>query len=310
MATQTEIRQAITDRIIEALQNGSIPPWRRPWLNHENSGLPTNVISKKRYSGINPILLQMASMRHGFTSKFWGTFKQWQDLGGRVMKRPDNVPPGQWGTTVIFFKPITKTEIDKDTGEEEEIKFGVLKTYCVFNADQVEGEHLDRYRVGELTPESQFVDYEPAEDAIMATGANICFGGDRAFYARPTPSGDGDYIQLPPKSHFTERKEYYATALHELTHWSEVRTNWTGSYAEGELRAEIAACYMLTELGVPQSDDLTNHHAYLEHWLKALRSDPRSIFSCATAATKAADFVLGFSRTLAEEPAGEEVLAD
>lgn len=229
--------------------------------------------------------------------------------GRQGQKCPDDVKPGQWGTNIVFFKPIKKIEVDQDTGEEEEVKFGVLKTYCLFNADQVEGEHLDKFRVGELTPASEFVDFEPAEEAIMATGANICFGGDRAFYARPTLSGDGDYIQLPPKSHFHERKEYYATALHELAHWSEVRTNWTGSYAEGELRAEIAACYMLTELGVPQSDDLSNHHAYLESWLKALRNDPKFIFSCATAATKAADFVLSFGRTPTEQPQ-EEVLAD
>lgn len=310
MATQTEIRQAITDQIIQALQSGGIPPWRRPWVRHENSGLPSNVISKRRYSGINPILLQMASVRHDFTSKFWGTFRQWHDLGGKVKKRPDDVKPGQWGTNICFFKPISKTEKNQDTGEEEEVKFGLLRTYTVFNADQVEGDHIDKFRVGEVTPATEFVDYEPAEEAIMATGANICFGGDHAFYVRPTPSGDGDYIQLPPKSHFMERKEFYATALHELAHWSEVRTNWTGSYAEGELRAEISACYMLTELGVPQSDDMTNHHAYLDNWLKALRSDARFIFSCATAATKAADFVLGFSRQSAEQPEGEEVLVD
>lgn len=218
--------------------------------------------------------------------------------------------PGHWGTNIVFFKPVTKTEIDKDTGEEEEVKFGLLKTYTVFCIDQVEGDHLDKYRVTELTLGSQFVDFEPAEEAILAAGADIRFGGERAVYYRPTPNGDGDYIQLPPKSYFPERKEYYATALHELAHWSEVRTNWNGSYAEGELRAEIAACFMLTELGVPQSDDLSNHHAYLEHWLKALRSDPKFIFTCATAATKATDFVLSFSRTPAEQPQGEEVLAD
>ncbi len=307
MASQTEIRQTITDRIIEALESGGLPPWRRPWLNHENSGLPTNVISMRRYSGVNPILLQMASMRHGFTSKFWGTFKQWQDLGGRVKRRPDNVPPGQWGTNICFFKPITKTEIDHDTGEEEEVKFGLLKTYTVFCVDQVEGDHLDKFRVGEVEATSHGIDYEPAEEAIMATQVEICFGGDKAFYVRPTPGG-GDYIQLPPKSHFHERKDFYATALHELAHWSEVRTNWTGSYAEGELRAEISACYCLTELCVPQSDDLSNHHAYLQSWLKALKNDPKFIFSCAKAATQAADYVLSFSRTTAEQP--EEVLAD
>ncbi len=44
-------------------------------------------------------------------------------------------------------------------------------------------------------------------------------------------------------------------------HWSECRLEWEGNYAEGELRRN-GACYALAELGVPQSDDLTNHHAY------------------------------------------------
>lgn len=302
MPSTTELRQSITNRIVEALESGNLPPWRRPWIRHKNAGLPTNVLSKRRYSGVNPILLQLASMRHGLTSKFWGTFNQWKSLGLKVMQRPKRVPSGQWGTTVIFYKPCTKVELDQDTGEEEEIKFGVLKSYCVFNADQVEGENIGKYRIGEVTASPQFDDFEPAEEAITATGAEIHFGGDRAFYVRPTPNGDGDYIQVPHKSHFIERKEYYATMLHELTHWSECRLNWTGSYAEGELRAEIAASFLVAELGIQQSDDLSNHHAYLASWIKALRNDPRFIFRASTQASKAVDYLLSFSRQEADQP--------
>lgn len=301
MPSTTELRQQITNRIVEALESGNLPPWRRPWIQHENAGLPTNVISKRRYSGVNPIILQISGMRHGHTSKFWGTFNQWKSLGLSVMQRPKDVPPGQWGTTIIFYKPCSKIKVDHDTGEEEETKFGLLKSYCVFSADQVEGDGIEKYRVGEVTPASEFVDFEPAEEAIMATGAELHFGGERAFYAR-RKSGGGDYIQLPPKSHFIERKEYYATALHELAHWSQCRLNWVGSYAEGELRAEIAACFMLAELGIPQSDDLSNHHAYLKNWLSAMKGDSSFIFKASTAATKAADFVLSFSRTEEREP--------
>ena len=138
-------------------------------------------------------------------------------------------------------------------------------------------------------------DYEPADLAIAATGADIRHGGDRAFYRRSLVDGS-DFIQLPHQHTFSPAKEYYATALHELMHWSEQRLGWNGNYAEAELRAEIGACYALAELGVPQSDDLTNHQAYLENWLTALANDPRFIFSAATAASKGADFVLGFSR--------------
>lgn len=304
MASQTELRQRITDQIIEALKAGTAP-WRKPWCNHENSGHPVNVQSNRPYSGVNPLLLQIAAQRHGLRSKYWGTFNQWVSKGARVKPRPAHVPPGEWGTQIVFFKPVTKTEINRDTGEEEEIRFGILRSYTVFNAEQT---NLTAYHVGDVPAKTDFVDFEPGERAVQATGADIRFGGDRAFYRRPSEQGDGDYIQMPHKGQFTQEKEFYATLLHECMHWSESRLGWKGSYAEGELRAEIGACYALAELGVPQSDDMMNHHAYLGHWLEALQNDARFIFACSTAASKAADFILSFSRPSQPEP--DAVLAE
>jgi antirestriction protein ArdC len=71
-----------------------VSPWRRPWGISANSGFPTNVVSKRRYSGVNVLLLRMAAMTHGFTCKYWATFNQWRDLGGKVMRRPESVKPG------------------------------------------------------------------------------------------------------------------------------------------------------------------------------------------------------------------------
>jgi antirestriction protein ArdC len=308
MPTQTEIRQRITNQIIEALKNGKLPPWRQPWASNPNAGFPANVVSKRRYSGVNPMLLQIAAQHHSFKSKWWGTFKQWESVGGTVMHRPADVEPGCWGSAVIFWKPVEKTEINKDTGEEETRTFGFLKQYHLFNLDQVEGECLNRLRVTDTVVNHDFIDFQPAEEAIKATGADIRYGGDRAYYRRPF-SGDADFIQMPHKHTFAQAKEFYATALHELMHWSEPRLQWKGCYSEGELRAEIGACYSLSELGVPQSDDLSNHHAYLENWLAALRSDPRFIFAAATSASKAADFILSFSRTPITAPTSEELIA-
>jgi len=303
MASQTQIRQQITDQFVEALQAGGIPPWRKGWAC-QSGGLPANLVSKRRYSGVNVLLLQLAAARHGFSSRYWATFNQIKALGGAVRRRPDNVPPGRWGATVVFFKPVTKTEIDPDTGREVEVGFPILRAYTVFNLDQAEGTRLDRFRTPIVPTIGDFTAFEPAERAIEVTGADIRHGGDRAFYHKPIEGG-GDFIRLPHKFQFEAEKEYYATALHELAHWSEVRVGWTGSYALGELRAEIAASFLLAELGVPQSDDLTNHQAYVAEWLKALQSDSRCIFQTSTSASKAADFILSFSHPTEVEP-GEE----
>ncbi len=147
MPTQNEIRDRITNTIVEALKSGGLPPWRRPWAADPNAGFPANVVSKKKYRGINPLLLQIAAMRHGLKSKWWATFNQWKEMGGQVMRRPDNVPPGEWGTGIIFWSKTTKVE-ENDDGEEEKKNIFFLRTYTVFNVDQVEGEHLDHLRVG------------------------------------------------------------------------------------------------------------------------------------------------------------------
>ena len=297
--TQEQIRNQITRQLIEALEKGGLPPWRQPWIGTANTGRPANVVSSKPYRGINPLLLSLHQHRHSFRSRWYGTFNQWRDMGGRIMRRPNDVPPGEWGCGIIYYCPITKTVADPITGEETEEKYPLLKTYSVFSVDQVVGEHLDHLRARDDGPVNlDFVDFEPAELAIRATQADIRFTGDRAFYHR-----SGDYIQVPPKGKFPKESEFYAVCLHEIGHWSEKRTEWTGDYAEGELRAEIAASYMLAELGVPQSSDMSNHQAYLKNWLQALRNDNKYIFRASTAANKAADFILSFSR----QPEPEEV---
>src|SRR5262245_44595685 len=91
MPTQNEIRERITSQILEALKDETkLPPWRKPWsCSDANTGFPSNVVSQRRYSGVNPMLLQIAACRHDLQSKWWATFRQWEALGGRVKRRPD-----------------------------------------------------------------------------------------------------------------------------------------------------------------------------------------------------------------------------
>jgi antirestriction protein ArdC len=310
MPSQTDIRQQITDQIIAALESGNVPPWRRPWKVGKNSGAHANVVSKRSYRGLNPVLLDLASETHGFSSRWWGTFNQWKQLGGRVKPRPSHVPPGKWGTQICFWTPVTKTT-KNDLGDDEEDRFFVLRMYNVFNIDQVEG--LDHLRAGQAdTTEPVVIDYEPADHAIEATGATSRYGGGKAFY---TPATDS--ITVPPRATFESVNEFYATCFHELTHWSEheSRLNWSrkekeNTYQLGELVAEIASCYLCRELGVPASDDLTNHIAYVNSWLQAMKNDPRFIFAASGQASKAAHFILSFSRKPEDVPETEGELVE
>jgi antirestriction protein ArdC len=179
----------------------------------------------------------------------------------------------------------------------------------VFNAEQVTGPGIEKYHARPKTP-STFIDCERAEQVIAATGAVIHHGGDRACY-RPVD----DCIQMPPKTAFPKAHEYYSVAAHELTHWTGHKSRLNRldtlarfgdeSYAVEELVAELGAAFLSAELGIRQSDDLSNVTAYLAHWLKVLESDVTAIFTASSAASKAVDLILGFSenRTEADDEA-------
>jgi len=315
MASQSELRAEITAKIIDAIENKNLLPWRRPWNQGQQSGRHSNTVSGKAYSGINPLLLEVHALKHGFGSRWWATFNQWKALGANVSKRPSHVKPGEWGASIVFFKPVKKAAIDRDTGEEVQDTFLVMRTYVVFNADQVEGR-IERFQ----TPKTPAVvtefdpDFGPADNLIQATGAKIIHHGGRAFYQRPTPEdswpnhSNGDCIVLPLKETFDLPGAYYETAFHELGHWAEVRTGWDHrkhGYSMGELVAEMSASFVSAELGVPQGESLENHAAYLKSWLQGMKGDPSFLFKASTQASKVTDFLLGFVRKEEETP--EEV---
>ncbi|MDY0169912.1 MAG: zincin-like metallopeptidase domain-containing protein [Thermoguttaceae bacterium] len=288
MSSNAAIRRQLTDQIVKAIEQG-VKPWRRPWRKSPNAGRPINLVSRERYKGINPLLLELHRMEHGLSSKWYGTYQQWERLHCQVMRRPDHVEPGSWGAKIVFYRPITKTVTDEASGDEKVDRFFVMRTYTVFSADQVEG--ADAFRAKEVEGKS-VPDFEPAEDLIAATAADIRYGGEQAFYSR-----QGDYIQVPQRHRFDSSGGYYETVLHELGHWSEVRLDWDyqkAGYAMNELVAEISASFLSTELGVPQGESLENHASYLKSWLEGMKGDSSFIFKASTQASKVADYLLGF----------------
>ncbi len=314
MPSQTQLREQITAKIIAALE-GNVLPWRKPWVSARNTGRPSNVATQRAYSGVNPLLLELHAGEQGFRSRWWGTYLQWQQVGCQVTKRPAGVAQGNWGCRIVFFARIKKNTTDPSTGDEEEEEVPILRSFTVFNGDQVVGANAAEYQVREdwdaATARPVFL---PAEKLILATGAEIRHGGDRACYHRPVPIGSwprhssGDFIMVPCDSAFTTKGAYYETLLHELAHWSEIRLGWTAKYEMNELVAEIAASFLSAELGVPQGESLECHAAYVKHWLAAMRGDPTYIFRASTQASKVADFLLSFVRKREQvlEPVGAD----
>jgi antirestriction protein ArdC len=63
------------------------------------------------------------------------------------------------------------------------------------------------------------------------------------------------------------------------------------------------------ELGVPASDDLANRVAYLKSCLQAMKNDSRFIIMASAQASKAASYILSFSREEEEAVEAEGELA-
>ena len=295
MQSQTEIRQTITDKIIESLKAGRIP-WRKPWTGIDGPRTPTNFVTKRRYSGINIPILWAASQERGYDVDFFGTFNQWKSIGASIKK-------GARAIHVVLFKPIKKV-VKQDDGTERTEQFPILRVFPVFSIHEAKGEaveaFLNRPAGAPLIHEKR----EEFERVVAATNADIRFKGSRAVYYRPP----ADYIEMPPENAFEGFPAYSETLAHELAHWSETRLNWSGSYAEGELRAEMSAVFTTAALGIPDPNGLTlsNHAAYIGSWLEALQNDPKYIFRAAAAASKATDFLLSFSRPQEEPSVGDE----
>lgn len=283
--TARDTYQEITDKIVQALEAGTVP-WEKPWRTSGALATPHNPLSGTRYRGINPVLLWMAQLEHGYASAQWATYRQIEQAGGQVRK-------GEHGETVVFWKWIEadSDEADSEDSDGKTRRRAMLKRYTVFNVDQVDG--LDHLRA----PAAPCA-WQPAaraEATIASSGARIHHGGDRAFF-RPTT----DEIHLPPRAAFTDAVGYYGTALHELTHWTGHRSRLdrqlgsrfgSEQYAAEELIAELGCAYTCAALGIEYT---TQHAAYIAAWLRILKADKRAIFTAAAAAQKAADFIAQF----------------
>ena len=274
------IYQEVTDKIVKELENGAIP-WIKPW--HSDSSADINLVTKNEYNGINRFILSFSGHLSGYVTPYWASFKQWNEIGSPVKK-------GEKGTKICFYTPVVKESINA-SGDVEKSAYPCIKTYYVFNADQVENFH---YKKPAIT-DKVFNPIPALEDHVIKTGATVKHGGNSAYF-----TSQGDFIAMPNKTSFDSEANYYATLLHELTHWSgaEKRLNrelgnkfGSPKYAFEELVAELGAAFLCQDFKIQGE---LRHGGYIESWLRCLKDNPNAIFKAAAMAQKAADYIKAF----------------
>jgi antirestriction protein ArdC len=290
---KADVYQRITHRIVAELEQG-VRPWLKPWNAEHAAGRITRPLRANGipYQGINVLMLWGESVAKGYSAPIWLTFKQALELGGHVRK-------GEHGSLVVYADRIRRTELDVDTGEEAEREIPFLKGYTVFNAEQVEGlpSHFYAVAAPRLDPVQRI---EKAESFFAATRAEIRHGGNMAYY-----SVTHDFVQMPPFESFRDAESYYATLAHECTHWTRHATRlerefgrkrWGDEgYAMEELVAELGSAFLSADLDLtPQPRE--DHAAYIASWLKVLKNDKRAIFTAASHAQRAADYLNGLQQ--------------
>jgi antirestriction protein ArdC len=294
---RADIYQKITDQIVSELEKG-VRPWFKPWNAEHAAGRITRPLRGNGvpYQGINVLMLWSAALAKGYAAPIWMTFKQALDLGAHVRK-------GEEGSLVVYADKIVRTETDTATGEEAERAIPFMKGYTVFNVEQIDG--LPEHYYARPTPRIETVQrIERAEVFFAATGATIRHGGTMALY-----SITHDHVQMPPIEAFRDAESYYATLAHEATHWTRHPSRLDrdlgrkrygdGGYAMEELVAELGSAFLSADLDLtPEVRD--DHAAYIASWIKVLKDDKRAIFSAASHAQRAADFLHGLQKPAAE----------
>ena len=281
-----DVYARVTSQIVNAIEQGEVGNWRMPWHTSARFAFsPVNVTSGKPYRGINTLCLWSTARAKGYESGEWGTYSQWQDKRAQVRK-------GEKAALVVFWKFANNTE-KQDDGDDSPANGSRLlftRGYSVFNASQVDG-----YKPKAEPEANQLERIEQADSFFRGLGSDVQHGGNRAYY-----SPMSDHIQMPPFQAFDDNVSYYSTLAHEHTHWTAKAERCDrvlgkrfgdNAYSMEELVAELGAAFLCAHLGL-SSEPREDHAQYIQSWLRVLKADKRAIFTAASKAQQAADWMV------------------
>jgi antirestriction protein ArdC len=278
----SDVYSIVNDRILAALEQGIIP-WKRPWTGR----LPTNYDTGKEYRGVNILTLGIAEMVHGYSSAYWMTFLQANKHGGHIKK-------GERATYIIFSDKKVK-EIEKEDGIKELKTWHMIRSFPVFNWDQIVG--VPRKEAGQvLEPDRDLIKVCNSVLDKMPNPPAYRESGSSAYYVPKK-----DLVNLPPIETFKTTEGYAATKFHEYGHSTghESRLNRPGimtvaafggeEYSFEELVAELTSAYLCARNGIDNT--LENSSAYVQNWLKALKDDKTMLMKASGKATAAVEYI-------------------
>ena len=255
-----KVKEIVQQEILKRLDEGTIP-WKQNWVG----SAPTNLISKKEYTGFNHMWLTCQCK----SSPFWLTFNQIKKKGGKIIK-------GEKSTFIIFYKEITKED-----EEGEEYSYRCLRYYNVWNLDQITGIE---------EPNTEKFINNPIEECEKVIGNYK----DKPTIKNGNPAyiHSSDIVTIPDLSKFKSAPDYYDTLFYELVHSTmhEKRLNRKICYAKEELVAEIGASYFCNKTGIGNSV-IENQAAYIKSWSKKIKDDANLILNVASMAQKAVDYI-------------------
>lgn len=278
---RASIYERINADILAAIKRGA-DKWRMPW-HHDGSlaARPVNAATGVAYRGLNILTLWAAAEEAGYTDGLWGTYRCWAKLGGQVRK-------GERATLAVFWKRSDGEDSDDDEASARRPRM-FARGFSLFNISQVDG-----YVAPETPrlPESERIIH--ADAFIKALAIPVIIGGDMAYYQPST-----DTVHLPPFERFKDAVSAVGVSIHEHAHATGAKhrldrdlTGRFGSfaYAMDEAVAELTASFILADLGLAH-EPRPDHAAYIASWMEVLKSDPRAIFTAASKAQQAADWM-------------------
>lgn len=281
-ADRADVYARITTQIIAAIEAGA-GEFTMPW-HHDGTATyrPANAATSRRYRGVNVLALWAAAENLGYASGLWATYRQWGELGAQVRR-------GEKATTVILWKQAGDGSPDNDEQEGSDKPRLFARSFSLFNLAQVDG-----YEPVEPPALPQSERISQGEAFIEALGIPIEIGDYHACYRIST-----DTICMPPFERFRDAVSHIGVLAHEAGHATGAahrldrklgKAFGEQAVAMEELVAELTASYILADLGLahhPRAD----HAAYLSSWLTVLNNDSRAIFTAASKAQQAADWM-------------------
>jgi antirestriction protein ArdC len=281
---QRDVYSRVTSQIVNSIESG-VSNWKMPWHTSGKFAFsPINVTSKKPYRGINTVCLWAAAQS-----------KQYErgECGAQVRR-------GEKATLVVFWKFANSPGDSQDEEHASASSSRLLFTrgYSVFNAAQVDGytakADADKPIEQRIASAEQFFSGINARVMHLAIGHSIPL---------PMTPSHCRRLQRFSRRWIITRRGHTRQAI-GLRHASRCNRELgkrfgDNAYSVEELVAELTAAFTLAHLGL-SSEPRADHAQYIASWLRVLKADKRAIFTAASKAQQAADFMIQQSGHKAE----------